>query len=233
MNFGRFPLLCVVAALATAAGVSAQTVSISGLYATGVDNNGVAMGNTALDAHYIVTANTAGNSQYSGTSYTVQTSSLGAGWVANTAAARWIVDPRPGSPDGTSNRPAGTFDYTLSFNLPVGSILSTVAISGTGAADDSATIYVNGTLVSGVSLAASDSTNSFSLTAANSAFVAGANTITFRVSNSSSSSTGLFISSLSGTAVVPEVGAFLPVVGALLLVAAMKLKRERRELPAI
>lgn len=226
-------LLCSVALAGAVNAAFGQTVSIAGLYATGVDNGGVALaGDGVLDNHYVVTANTAGNSQYGGISYTIKTTAGGVlpGWVSNSSTSRWIIDPRPGSQDGSSNRPSGTFDYTISFDLPVGSILSTVAIAGAGAAEDSATIFVNGTLVSSESIAFSSSLSSFSLNSANSAFVNGTNSITFRVNNlANNSATGLLITSLSGTtAVVPEVGTFLPIAGALALFAFVRVSRNRR-----
>lgn len=216
------PALLCAGAIFFAGAAHAQTVSIAGLFTTGVDGTGATLGDTALDSHYVVTASTAG-SNYIGTSYTVKTTSLDSGWVANSSTSRWIVDPRPGSPDGTSNRPDGTFDYTLTFTMPVGAILSTVSISGAGAAGDSAAIYVNGTLVSGQSIAASGSINYFTLNSTNSTFNSTSNTITFRVSNvSNNTSTGLLITSLSGTAVVPEVGTYLPIAVGLLLFGLFK-----------
>jgi hypothetical protein len=226
----RLKFLLGAAAVLIGSLAHAQTVSIPGLFASGVDGTGALLGDAANDAHYVVTASTAG-SNYVGTSYTVSTSHLDGAWAANTASARWIVSPRPGSPDGRANRPDGTFDYTITFTMPVGAQLGTVSISGTGAAGDSGTIYVNGVLVSGESLAGGGSTNSFTLNATNSTFAAGSNTITFRVTNSSNnSSTGLLITGLSGTAVVPEVGAFLPVLGAMFLFAGLKVWRWRTSL---
>lgn len=215
-------IVCAAAAVFSGSLVHAQTVSIAGLFASGVDGSGALLGDAVNDAHYVVTASTAGNN-YLGTSYTVSTAHIDGAWTPNTSSARWIVSPRPGSPDGKATRPDGTFDYTITFTMPVGAQLGTVSITGTGAAGDSGTIYVNGVLVSGETLAGGVSTNSFTLNAANSTFAAGSNTITFRVTNvGNNSSTGLLITGMSGTVVVPEVGAFLPVAGALLLFAAIK-----------
>ena len=89
---------------------------------------------------------------------------------------------------------------------------------------------MNGTLVSGQSIASASSTNSFSLSAANASFVDGTNTITFRVNNAvNNTATGLLITSLSGTtAVVPEVGTVLPIVTALAVFGFLRLSRRRR-----
>lgn len=206
----------------------AQTVSIAGLYTTGVNNSNALLGNNTQDAHYVITANTAGSTQYNGNSYTVTTSALGGSWVANTSSARWVVAPKSGSNDGNDpTRPNGTYDYTLTFTMPTGAQLNTVSIAGIGAVDDTAAIYVNGTLVSGQTLNSWSSTNSFSLNSSNSTFLSTTNTIMFRVNNSGGGATGLLITSLSGTAVVPEVATFLPVAVALALFAAIRVVRRQ------
>lgn len=222
----RFIIFAAIISLGSS-GARAQVVSIDGLFATGVDGSGATLGDAALDAHYVVTASSAG-SNYTGTSYAVSTSFLDGAWAANSSSARWIVDPRPGNPDGKATRPDGTFDYTITFTMPTGAQLTTASISGNGAAGDSGAIYVNGVLVSGEAIAGGSSTNAFTLNSTNSTFAAGSNTVTFRVTNATNnSSTGLLITSLSGTVVVPEVGAFLPVAGALLLLAGVKVWRWR------
>lgn len=209
----------------------AQTVSIAGLYQTGVTNTGVLLGNNQVDAHYVISA---AGATYDGTSRTV--SSIPAGWAPNSATARWVTTPWTfiGFPiDGlNTSRPAGIYDYSLTFTMPVGAQLATTSISGTGAADDSAEIYMNGVLVSGQTINAPGTTNGFTLSSANATFLAGSNTITFRVNNTGagSSSTGLLISSLSGTVVVPEVGALLPVASALALLAIIRGVQRRSEL---
>lgn len=202
-----------------------QTVSIAGLFTTGVNNSNALLGNNVADAHYVVDAPLAVND---GNSRTVTT--LAGGWVANTTAARWITTPGTASSGGGSggantNRANGIYDYTLTFTMPAGAQLNTVSISGAGAVDDTATILVNGTLVAGQSINNYTSTNSFSLNSANATFTATTNTITFRTNNSGGGPTGMIITSLSGTVVVPEVGAILPIVGALVLFASVRVGR--------
>jgi hypothetical protein len=202
----------------------AQTVSIAGLFTTGVTNSNVLLGDNAADAHYVVNGPGA---TYDGNSRTVTASALAGGWVANTSSARWITTPLSGTNGTSPNRPNGTYDYTLTFTMPTGAQLNTVWISGTGAVDDTATILVNGAVVTGQTLNTWSSTNSFSLNSSNATFTSTTNTITFRVNNSGGGATGLLITSLSGTAVVPEVGAFLPIAGALALVAAVRVRQYR------
>ena len=141
------------------------------------------------------------------------------------------MTPAKGTGTGGANpqRVSGTFDYTLTFTMPAGAQLTTVSITGAGAADDSATIYVNGTLVSGQALSAATGTNSFTLDSSNAAFVAGSNTVTFRVNNvTNKSNTGLFVSSFSGTVIVPETAAYLPAAGAVGIYGLLALRRRWR-----
>ncbi len=211
---------------------SAQTVAIPGLYATGVDNSGNRLGGNDPDPHYVVTAKpAAAPANNLGTSRTVNGNAIATFWVGNPTTSRWITTPgtpSSGSGSGGQNpfRETGNYDYTLTFTMPAGAILSTVAISGVGAADNSATIYVNGVLVSGQSITTYGSTNSFSLTGANASFQTGTNTITFRVNNNINN-TGLLITSLSGTVSVPEVGAVLPILGAIGLYGLVIVRRRK------
>lgn len=214
----------------------AQTVAITGLYATGVNNSNALLGNNASDAHYVVSNVPAGApANNAGTSRTVATSALAGAWTANTSAARWVTTPGTstsgsGTASSGGNDPSrvnGTFDYTLTFTMPAGGILSSVSITGAGSADDSTQIYVNGVLVSGQSTGSYSSTAGFSLNSSNATFVSGANTITFRVNNSGGGPSGLIITSLGGTVDIPEVGAWLPVLGAIGLYGGIRLRRRR------
>jgi hypothetical protein len=218
--------LVVVALAALTAPARAQLTSIAGLFTTGVDASGTALGNNVQETNYVITASSAGTPTGGG-AYTVRAVSLGVGWMANPASgSRWVVADSGGTnPGNNPSRAAGTYDYTLTFAMPAGAQLATVSISGTGAADNSATIYVNGVLVSGQSLAGSGATSSFTLDASNAAFNSGSNTITFRVNNTSSSATGLLINSLGGNVIVPENAAYLPAAGAVGVAALMALRR--------
>lgn len=198
---------------------SAQTVAIQGLYATGVDDSNILLGDNKADAHYVVTAiPPAASSNNLGVSRTVTT--LHPLWTANTSSARWITtkgNPSAGAGSGgnNSNRVAGDFDYTLTFTMPAGAVLSTISIAGIGAADNTSQILVNGVVVAGQSIATYTGTNPFSLNNSNATFVSGTNTITFRVTNVINN-TGILITSLSGTVAVPvpEVGTMFPIFGA-------------------
>lgn len=223
-------LLLVLAALAMAATAQAQLTSITGLFTTGVDASGVALGNNVQESHYVITANT-GGTPTGGGAFTVKANQLGAGWMANPASgSRWVVaDSGRSNPGNNPSRAAGTYDYTLTFTMPAGAQLTTVSITGTGAADNSATIYVNSVLVSGQSIAGSGSASSFTLSASNSSFNSGSNTITFRVNNTTTSATGLLINSMSGNVIVPENAAYLPAAGAVGVAAVTALLRRLRK----
>ncbi len=205
--------------------MQAQTVSISGLYRTGVDNSGVKLAGNVADTHYVLTA-VPGSAPTDnlGSAYTVLASAMPNMWEANHTDSRWITTPGTslngtvGANGSDPRRVNGNFDYTLTFTMPAGAILSTVSITGYGWADNNATMLVNGTLVSGQSLNGQEAADgaAFTLSGSNASFKTGTNTITFRVNNTLTN-TGLFISSLSGTVTVPEVGTLLPIFGAISL----------------
>lgn len=225
MLFRSSAIVCSILFLAGTNAACAQLTTISGLFTTGVDSLSAPLADMQSDPHYVVTASTLG-ATYTGDSYTVKNGKHGTGWTSNTSAAKWIVGEKPGGNDGVDpDRPVGTFDYTLTFDLPTGAQVWAVSITGTGAADDSAAIYVNGTLVSGQTLSGYSSTNAFTLNSSNATFLNYGNTLTFRVNNTAIGPTGLLVTGLSGTAMVPEVGAFLPVAGALALMAGIKVRR--------
>lgn len=232
--FAVFSLLLAAITLGGATAARGQLVNIPGLYTTGENTTGLLLGLGSRDTHYVVTANSTGNSGYNGSPFVSQT--LPAGWVPNTSSASWLVTRDPtdtlgnilGTSGGNATRPTGTYDFTLSFSLPAGAQLSTVQITGTGAADDVAQIFVNGVLVSGQQLSTYSSLSNFTLNASNAAFVSGTNTITFRVNNSGAGASGLIITNFAGTAIVPEVGTWLPLVGAVGLYGAALHRRKKQ-----
>ena len=223
-------VFAIAAVITLAAPARAQLTSITGLFTTGVNASGTALGNNIQESHYVITADT-GGTPTGGGAYTVKSTALGAGWMANPASgSRWVVADSGGSnPGNNPSRPAGTYDYTLTFSMPAGAQVWAVSITGTGAADDSASIYVNGILVSGQSLAGAGATSSFTLDSSNATFNAGSNTITFKVNNTTSSATGLLINSFAGTVNVPETAAYLPAAGAVSIYAVLALRRRLRK----
>ena len=195
------------------------TVSIPGLYTTGVTNAGALLAGGSTDAHWVITGDTAPNpNAYLGITY-VDPTSLAGGWVPNTANAQRVTAPggtNCGNGAGNNAIPASGgsgcnifYFYTLTFNMPANATLSTAAITGTIAADDAAQSIVNWTTVpSGVgqpSGATYTKTANFTFNSSNVAFTAGSNSITFAVFNQNPgpNPSGLLVSAISGTVQVP------------------------------
>jgi hypothetical protein len=156
--------MVVVAAVAVPAQVSAA--AITGLFNTGVDGSGNALGADGLaDPHYSVTASNIGvpiNTPavtYSHPAY-----------AANDANSRWISNSSSGSPGN------GFVDFTLTFDLS-GLNAATAQISGSWGADNLGTIFLNG-----VNTGITNGTFGFlSPFAINSGFVSSINTLTFQI----------------------------------------------------
>lgn len=186
--------LGLVAAL-TASQVQAGTITT--LYSTGVDGNGVLLAPGATDPHYTLT--TSADSSITTPAPTFVSSPGAPGsppWALPTATAQWI-DPK--APEGVD----GAYNYTTTFSL-TGFIASTASITGHISADDE----VVGVLLNGVAVTPAittpdqgyGSTYAFSIT---SGFVSGTNTLVFETMNTHGGYVGLFVD-MTGTAVVPE-----------------------------
>ena len=192
---------------------TAHAIPITDLYNTGVDNNGNALGDLVADPHYSITSPT----RYTATTvaedgYPISTRGP---WISNTSTSRWI------GPD-TNNATAApnlNMGYITTFTLAANADLSTVQITGLGAADD----RLDDVLLNGNSLgrlfAGFRNLTPFSIT---SGFVSGVNTLEFIVHNSRAGGpTGLRIQDITGSyqlaASVPEPGLPLLITGGLLL----------------
>ena len=114
-------------------------------------------------------------------------------WVSGGPSSKWIA-PRAATNSGNS---LGNYDYRTTFSL-TGMDPDTVALSGSVAADDHVTIYLNGTQMAAMNFEAYAGWSAFAIS---SGFVAGTNTLDFVVNNAGSSSnpTGLNVQ-ISGTA---------------------------------
>jgi hypothetical protein len=156
-------LLALVAGGVTRAGTATD---ITGLYYTGVDNNGVALNGGVTDPHWNVTyASTNGgsskNTAYQGAAYVVSASYVDAAWTQNTSSSKWITAPgaSTSSTGGTTNAGGdylpgngntgsneGIFIYTLAFTIVgtgSGTVTNAVSISLTLSADDEYKVYIN------------------------------------------------------------------------------------------
>ncbi|MGH7445166.1 MAG: PEP-CTERM sorting domain-containing protein [Longimicrobiales bacterium] len=96
-------------------------------------------------------------------------------WMANSSTSKWVYT------EDTVNPVAGTFDFSTTFDL-TGYDLATVFIEGQWTVDNTAhAIFVNGTSVGFGGFSGEWTVwHEFLLNAANSPFVAGVNTVTFR-----------------------------------------------------
>lgn len=166
------------------------TVAVT-LFGTGVGVNGTPLADDATDPHYELVSN-GGTSLMPGPVRALSADGFPIGpWVGNGTDSRWIV---PAATDGDGNAAAGSFDYRTTFDL-TGIDPSTVTIEGKWAADDAATIYLNG-VNTGITTAspAYGSLADFSLATG---FRPGVNTLDFVVSNSGGP-TGLQVQGISG-----------------------------------
>lgn len=173
---------------AAIAAVPAGAATIGDLYSTGVTASGVATTGNGADIHWTL----AGGPAYTGG--TNGQFPIGP-WVADDGSSRWIT-PTTNAGDGT---PVTTYSFSTSFDL-TGYSLNGASIGGTFAADDSATIFLNGVQVGAANQGGYSFRTGFTI---NSGFVAGLNTLTFVALNSGAGPTGLNVV-VSGVAFVPE-----------------------------
>ena len=166
---------------------------IANLYNTGVDDARQVLGDSIPDPHYKLTTYPAGTVTPGVTTpnkYFQNSGGRGCiGWVANTKTARWI-----GPNTDFAMGPVGDYSYTTTFTLPR---FSEALIVGELSADD----RITDILINGVSLGNPlplSSWTTISKLSISKGFVAGTNTIEFKLHNSDGP-TGLRIDGISGT----------------------------------
>jgi hypothetical protein len=164
----------ITAAAALSLAISAHAATITGLVDTGTGATGTQDTNYQLSVLEGSTVLTSSHAYVTdGTQFPIGP------WIANSDVSKWITPfaDQAASLDPTSS---GAYDYKLTFN--VAGDLSTAALSGRFAADDSAVVELNGVVIgTGATLT---SWTSFS---ANSGFVSGVNTLEFLISNAAQS----------------------------------------------
>lgn len=207
-----------------------------------------------VDPHYsVIKVSTfvSGYTRYQGPAEVTNTA---LGWHATVNGADWIeppggtYSPYSGNPEywfpgsvrtGSATNGSGVqYDYQIVFTVPTTFVLSTISIAGSLAADDYVDVYLNGDSAKEVALTSLNLYSAgaaFSLTTAN-GLVLGVNTLTFAVFNLDAGSTQSSPSGLDVFAVgtgtyttlaAPEVGAVIPVAGAVALYGGVLIARRR------
>jgi hypothetical protein len=179
---------------------------ISGLYNTGVNNDGTLATLDTADIHYALVSQPSGSA---GTAWVV--APFPSAWWSGATNANWL-SPVPGVPGGIGySADVGQYDYRLVFNMvdALGHPLdpTRATITGNWAADNLVSLLLNG-----IPVATNDNGFSFlSSFAVSSGFCAGTNTLDFLVFNTppaGANPSGLLVSDLSGTAAL-----FAPMAG--------------------
>jgi hypothetical protein len=187
---------------------SASAVTITTLYNTGVDANGVPLTEDAVDPHYVISSGPSGPQlAYTATSAQGWPVAPAGPWIGDDLFSAWATPSV--STDGEAN---ALYTYTTTFDLTGLDPLSAV-ISGLWAADDAGGL--SDIILNGVSLGQPNA-NGFSAWSSfvlNSGFQAGVNTLSFQVQNSGGGPSGVRVE-MSGTAnSVPEGGAGVGLLG--------------------
>ncbi|OYQ38701.1 PEP-CTERM sorting domain-containing protein [Rhodoferax sp. TH121] len=204
--------IAIAAVLAASSFLSAHAAAISGLVNTGSFASGV------QDTNYVLNGNSYGYVTYDN-AWPVNP------WLANTSTSKWITPTanQAASLDPVQN---GTYSWTLSFNLS-GFDASTASFSGQFAADNQATVKLNGVVIGSAS-----SFSQFSSFAANSGFIAGVNTLEFVLTNfaqGSGNPAGLRVEFLQSNVVtaVPEPETYAMLLAGLGLIGTISRRRMR------
>lgn len=191
---------------------AALAVPIPGLFNTGVDASGNALAAGSADPHYTIVE--------TGDAAVVVKDAIPSTWVDNTGTYRWVWQTVDGTPTNVTRTFRTTFDLS-------GLDPATAALSGTWATDNSGVdIFINGTST-GNTCGGFMSFCGFSVT---SGFVAGVNTLDFRVQDVGVIS-GFLVGSISGTAdplaTVPEPSALALALAGLAAAATVRRRRGR------
>ncbi len=158
---------------------------------TGVNDDGSPISPAVADPHYLLI----------GPATPATRIDTNAAWTSAPAGSYWI-----GPPKGHGDAPVGVYSYEVTFDLS-GLVPSSVSISAEWTADDEAEAWLNGTKVEH----ASDPGTLYPLEIT-SGFVAGLNTLEFRVTNLATGTynpTGLVVSVISETAATPDSRVFV------------------------
>jgi hypothetical protein len=179
--------------------VAAPAATITGLYNTGVLDDGSVAASGAVDLHYVLISSADPN--FPGPSAYVANPIPAGLWVVNSTTSRWIGPTvNQGYPTGAAAHPIGEYTYRLTFDL-TGLDPATASITGNWAADNNGLfIRLNGVNTTGNVVPVFTALRPFTVSTG---FVAGVNTLDFVVRNtagSGSNPTGLRVSDIAGSA---------------------------------
>ena len=208
-----------VAAIAVAPTTFAATI-------TGLTNTGANLANGSVDQNYALTV-TSGNTTVLG-GFGYASDSVNRAWIGSDALSKWLT---PSSNANASFDPSstGVYDWQLSFDL-TGFDATTASFSGKFAADNAATIWLNGVQLTAGSTGSFGSWSSFS---ASSGFKSGINTLDFVVTNyaqNSGNPTGLRVEfGNSSVVAVPEPETYAMLLAGLGLMGTIARRRKNKQ----
>jgi hypothetical protein len=221
LPFVAITWMCAVALPAAAA-------TITGLFDTGVLDDGTTAASGSTDLHYTLFSSPDPN--FPGPNAIVADPIASGFWLENSATSRWIGPAEnQGYPDGPADYAVGEYTYRLTFDL-TGLDPATASITGGWAADNSGVnILLNGASTGAPSTPGFFALEAFSIT---SGFIAGINTLDFIVLQTSGAvpnPTALRVEGLAGTAELAAVP--VPAAGWLLATALIGTARWRQRRP--
>lgn len=218
-------LIAVAGLVAAATSASAQ-VAIPGLQNTGTAGQGVIDTNYRFSVVSGTATGTACGAFLCGVATTNGSYPMDV-WLPNNATSAWLT---PSANQGQSYdiSAPGTYQFTETFDL-TGYVPGTASLMGRFLADNSATVSLNGGPV--LATTGLNSFNTWTTFSAASGFVAGLNTLTFTVTNSSSplffpNPTGLRVEfTASSVSPIPEPSALVLSLAGLALVGGVAKRR--------
>jgi hypothetical protein len=209
--------LAATAFMALASSGAAYAASIPGLFNTGVDSSGVALGDNVADPHYSIILPSAMPA--------VTITTPNGAWTPHNLASdpgadyRWLWETTTGTPGNTTRTFRTVFDLS-------GLDSSSASISGLWATDNSGLILLN-SVATAQTCGGFGSFCAFSLSAG---FVAGSNTLDFQVSDFGPPA-GFLVGSISGTAsplaAIPEPSTYALMIAGLGFVGFVAARRRK------
>lgn len=181
---------------------------VTTLFNTGVDDTGAVLPDGTVDAHYVLVVNPDSASPNAIVQDSTVFPIVAGPWVANSASSKWIGPRFETSAAAGGAGVLGDYAYRLTFDL-TGLDPATVVITGVWATDNPGPdILVNGVSSGQVNAGNFDALTPFSISTG---FLAGLNTLDFKVSNLSVGYTGLRVERIRGlaTALPPDTAPFI------------------------